>query len=795
MRLGTVVWLCCGTILGCSNEEVVGSREESPATGGQGMRPPSSTGGAQPTGTGGRTGGTSSMPTAPLPEPPPACEPSGDSESACSDGEDDDCDGFVDCRDSECDGQSCGTGDGFVCTAGACLKPEESGLPELPPIDNVRLTVRRDTAIIDFEPVRGARDYRIYPMPAPEDVLVGENGELTVQNAIYRCGGDRPMVSRDKMEYSSFDRSLEGMVADFARKEEESLLGHVYTTPGTGRTPVYRIADPDAGSGYLNADWNVSPFAEGNAANYVAGKAERDRLVAEGYRDDGIAFYVSDDGTRPVYRYRTPQDPGGYPVGRTFYFTDGREYDARDKDHIEERFSILAEPAEGSVPLRRVYYGGYAGEEYDVLAAGEPRFERALYQGNHPVWSLVWPGITEKTTFVIEALDEGCPFPNGYIASVHREPDLYMGEAFNLPSITLDEARLESGEVFINGQHDPENRPKPLARAYVDVTPEAGDEFDWFEGFDPGSEWGKFEDLRDNNARIFRNADWAIDTSGCTDNFTFGPLLGQFAMGFADGGSSCNISITPRKLATSIRGDSFLHVRMSSDIPSTLRRYPQIMLTTAKVIEPDDMHTIYEIPIHTRLGKLDYELAGPDMMEGTADDLPPVGEKSIVVQPFNPNHELQIEFCDTRGWGVNLQCPQANVYGHHANNYEEEWDMPWTPVPVMGEVAGFDRPVQFDVYASTSKVYVFVDEKPAGCAVLPEGRMPEGDITVAFRAVIYHSGIDEGVVPENSPHQFLRRYSLSHSDRKMDDFGIELEAAEPAWDESVLPCGTRWYGG
>ncbi len=62
-------------------------------------------------------------------------------------------------------------------------------------------------------------------------------------------------------------------------------------------------------------------------------------------------------------------------------------------------------------------------------------------------------------------------------------------------------------------------------------------------------------------------------------------------------------------------------------------------------------------------------------------------------------------------------------------------------------MAGYDRPVQWDVYASTSRVYVFMDGKPSGCAVLPAGRMPAGPVTVAYRAVIYHCGIDETVTP------------------------------------------------
>jgi len=144
---------------------------------------------------------------------------------------------------------------------------------------------------------------------------------------------------------------------------------------------------------------------------------------------------------------------------------------------------------------------------------------------------------------------------------------------------------------------------------------------------------------------------------------------------------------------------------------------------------------------------------------------------------------------------VNSQCPQANIYGAHAGDYQETWKQPWLPVPVVGDVAGYDRPVKFDVYASTERVYVFLDNQPAGCAVLPAGRMPAGPVTVAFRAVLYHSGIDESVVPDTSPQQYLHRYSTSHFDRHMDDLGIELSVPAPAWDEQRLPCGDRWYGG
>src|SRR5262245_44293165 len=75
----------------------------------------------------------------------PVCTPRGASELACSDGVDDDCDGQIDCLDPDCNGQTCGTADGFQCTAGGCVRPGD--LPSLPPVDGIRLTIRGDTAL------------------------------------------------------------------------------------------------------------------------------------------------------------------------------------------------------------------------------------------------------------------------------------------------------------------------------------------------------------------------------------------------------------------------------------------------------------------------------------------------------------------------------------------------------------------------------------------------------------------------------------------------------------------------
>jgi len=750
-------------------------------------------------GCGGGGGATSKPPTG------PTCTPVATTEATCSGGVDDDCDGYPDCLDTECDGQPCG--DGRTCSGGACRAPCPPGVscvPDLPAIQNVRVTTRGDTAIIDFEPVAGAGDYRIYPDPDPADWLIGANGEVGVRNGIYRCAGDRVFQAREADGANLYDCSITGCDNtrhNYVRTEAESILGYVYLTPAADRLPVYRVANPNGGGGFRNADWVVPIYREANSAEYVTDTAARDALLAKGWRDDGIAFYTQKDATRTVYRIQYAPGADWQGDNVVFFFTDGPEHDTRAAQPAAEiadlgpRFSILDAQAPGSVALHRVMYPG----TFDVLAAGEARFDQVLHQGRRPLWSLAWPGIKQPTRFIIEALDTGCPFPNGYISYAHHDADVDRTsmQPFNAPSLTLDEARLSSGEVFINGQHDPNNRPRPIARAYVDVTPAARPTMDFLETFDDGAAWEPFTRWTDNNGFVYRNSKWAVDTSGCTDNFTFGPVLGQLMLGFADGGSSCNVSITPKNVATKLASDRYLHVRMSSDIPSTGRRYPQIMVTNVP-LDPDpapDAGNIDLVPVHTRLGNFPYQVIGPDGVAGTADDEPAMGGRTIVVQPFGGYQETQIEFCDTRGWGVSQQCDRANVYGFHAGDYQDTWEQPWTAVPVQGDVAGFDRPVQWDVYTSTNRVYVFMDGKPSACAVLPSGRMPAGPVTVAYRAVVYHCGIDETITPDDTGHKYEHDYSICHSDRRMDDFGIELSVAAPAWDETVLPCGTRWYGG
>jgi len=698
--------------------------------------------------------------------PSPTCKASVDTETACADGKDDDCDGFVDCLDSDCETKSCG--DGVSCLAGACLG--KGALPELPRIDNLVPIVRGDTAIINFSGVVGAADYRIYPLPADDDVLVGPNGEVAIRDAIYRCGGAVPRLNRASDGINRVAVSLAANVQGFTRTEDMSVLGHVYLTPGPGRTPIYRVANPNSIGGYA-WEYAAPPAQEFNGAEYVAGTDARDELLAKGWRDDGLAFYAPEDGTVALYRSE-------YDDGTVLFYADGPEKAAREGDGSQggERFKILGSAADGTVPLYRIFYS--YNNDHDNLAAGEVNRERVLNQGNFPITSLTWPGLKGSTTLVIEALDQGCPFPGGYIAAMDA-PATDLDGVPSQPTFTLDEARLTSGEVFINGQYDPANRPKPIARGYVTVEPAPQPEMDWFESFDDSTASDALQKVVEDNigTRVFRSDKMSLEMVATNAGYSYGAVLGQLLVG-----SPASYNVAPIGAQSVIAADKFVHATMSVELPSTNRRYPQIWITDTPLGDVDT-EISYKVPFVERLGPRPSEM------------LPPGPYHTIVAQTFGVGPELQIQFCDLRGWGVSQQCPKANIYGFPAGDSKAKDAPPWLPLPVAGEYSGIDRPVKFDVYASTKRVYMFVEDKPAGCAVLPEGRMPAGPVNVIFGVAAYHMEIDEFVVPETSSHQFWRRYSLAHTERKLDDLGVKSGVDLPAWNETIMPCGTQYYAG
>lgn len=615
--------------------------------------------------------------------------------------------------------------------------PLTCAFPELPELENVAVEMRGDTAFVTFADVDGAVDYRVTALNDADRVRVNAEGRVIVDDAVYRCAGNRQIVTRARGDSTRAD--IAGL---YTRDGAEAVLGHVFLVPGEGRVAVRRLADPrpDPGVGA-----GVPSVAESRAARYVPEGILVETLLAEGYRDDGVAFFAptAANVTHPIHFWHSAPRPDQNGERFSLYVQEGAERDALAEDALTEvlepEFRALDENAPESVPLRRVLYRG--GHPHDVLAAGNAELERVLDQGNRPFTRLAFPGITEATTLVVEALDAGCPFAG------HLLPEAAIAEG-DLATSTLEAARLGSGEVFINGQHAPGSRPNAVARSLLPVAPEPlVDGVESFAQFPQVMEFTRTEP----SPGVVRHegSDWIVEASGTLAHYV-GALLGQLWLGQSDAGGAGLLRLQPTA-RFALSTDAFTHVTLRLPLPATPRRHPQLLLR--------------------------------------------MGTNEVVIQPRGvPSADLaqavrlELALCEGRAWLPDSPCPTAELEGRRIDDPSDP--RPWAPVPVVAELAGFDLPVRLDVFVSTERAYLLLDERPAGCAMFPAGALSPGPLEVAFGNVSYASLDDEATVDESAPHQYLRTHSRGHDMRRFDDFGVVEGAVPPDWDEALFPCGT-----
>jgi hypothetical protein len=657
-------------------------------------------------------------------------------------------------------------------TGGTGIGGVPTALPPVAPMTNVVAVENDDSVSITFDPVEGAKDYRVYPLPQDEDIEVGADGKVVVKNAIYRCAGNReapaPTVDDGPESEGSWVTTLvdQQTVGGHLRTLADATLGYVYTEPGPGRVPVYSLGESDA-----NAD-NLCIFARWAASRtkrYTTDESERAQLLDEFARDDGILFYAPETADATTRQVHYDEDGSGTQYTSRFYFVDGPEADAHTGK--KPAFLVLAEQAPGTQPLMRVFYQNNCGWSHDELAVGTERFQRIYRQGDQlPWWSLTWSGITEPTTLVVEALDEGCPY-QGHLAAESLPAVTGQFGDMEIPHPayqTLDELRAASSttEVFVNGQHGATNQPKAIARAFLNVAPKPHPEMDFFADFDVNTPAEAFSPI-DCGAptgncyqtwraesptwdAIFMNVE--SGPSEGTGLYTMGPMLGELWVNYADVAADTNgrFRLTPKQKAT-MSASSYLHVTMEVDAVSSARRYPQILISD-------------------RNAPVQYTLA-----EG----------HTLVVQPraitsawldWPIDYELQV--CNLRPWDVNDQCP---VYDLHQVKDSEGTVIRLAPHDELGEFASVDSRVIFDVYASTERAYLFLNKKPYGCAELPSGVAPSGEVTVTYGDVLYHSGVDHTFA-------FHKEHMQVDARRHYDNLGFSSGVSAPAWDETRLPC-------
>lgn len=641
--------------------------------------------------------------------------------------------------------------------------PHDTTLPPVATqITNVVPAVDGDSVGIDFDPVDDAVDYRIYPLPADGDVTANMDGTVTVRNAIYRCAGHRQTFDLQNNRNAS-DGSLlrtRGSSSWNAVIPDNPTLGYVYVTAGSGRSPVYALAGVSSSD---EAGWQ-----ESRTKIYTRDAAERDRLLSQGYRDDGIAFYVpatASANTKTIYRSRSLINGG--PDAYQHYF-DSSALAARmnDDDAPAPAFEIGAtEPKDGTAKPLMVL--GYDNGGHDELAVGKERFARAAYQGAGPLFHLEWSGLKEKTTLVVEALDAGCPY-QAFLSASHVEAPPHQTFA------TLADVQASSagGEVFVNGQFDTTARPKAIARSFVTVTPSARGDWDWFEGFDGGGAVDPTADLptapscyrciRKQSSR-FDSIFSSIDLQNDTDVLSYGEVLGQLWLGYDDngGGTLGKAQFTALQKA-SIPADprQYLHVTFSTGIASTLRRFPQLILSdrdppTDQALEDPDNHTLV------------FQARGG----------PEVALQVVAI------HGLP----GGTPWALDNTNPGVTTH-YLTNRTDAGLPHQLSPQKSPFEHAGIDRMTKFDVYVSSSRLYAMMDGEPAGCTLLPDQAGFSGPASVTFGDVFFDEAAEPEVCTASRPYDFQHRHGCHETARHFDELGFRSNVSLPEWDEQRFPC-------
>ena len=646
-----------------------------------------------------------------------------------------------------------GGGSGVVGGSGPVFSgtdcPTDLGFGAATPLVNVRGAVDGRDVRISFDPLAGAKDYRVYVLPQAGAVQ-GDN----VKGAVYRCAGNYavpfPAEDDNKMpENPGIRTRVASKVQNFARTLADATLGYVFTTPADGRVPVYALGDPDLKAD--NVDCYFMRWPESRVKKYTSSEQERRELLAKHWRDDGIAFYAAApgaEGTEPVYLAVDSKDQAPAPL----YITQGAEHDERSTQglDISSAFSIFSAPMAGAEPLMRVYYEQACGRGHDELAVGQARFEKAFHQGASPVAELHFSGLSDETTLVVEALDAACPF-QGIVAPASRlaRVDPFMGFEVDYPPFQTPEelgASAATGEVFINGQ-GADTKPHALGRACLKVAPTKPAAADWSYDGTPET----FSDPAPTGFQI-----WELESptfnvqyhTVATDEFTIGTLFGELWATYGDWAADTNgkLRFTPKTRAT-LAGDSFVHASMEVDMVSTQRRYPQLLISDQ------------DWPVQDNLVK------GSTVLFQTFGG---------ITMPI----EAQIQFCDHRTWDVNNQCPLYDL--ERLGSGDERY---LSPRPEINGFSGVDRTVRFDAYVSTRRAYLFTNDQPYACVELPADKLSAGNATVTFGDVLYHSGAD---LEAWYPFHLAKLHNVTS--RHYSNLAFSSKVAAPTWDEARIPC-------
>jgi hypothetical protein len=340
-----------------------------------------------------------------------------------------------------------------------------------------------------------------------------------------------------------------------------------------------------------------------------------------------------------------------------------------------------------------------------------------------------------------------------------------------LPWSTLTDLKgtVANGEVYINGQFDGVvGKPKAIARAYVNVAPQAREPMDWISTPASFAEPFTASACQAPDGNCFQQFHLTSNTydvsffSTETNHWKVGSVQGELLVNYADWAADTNgkFRLTVKNQKATIANNSYVHATMEVNAVGSGRRYPQMILSDQN------------IPVQYNL----------------------VNGRSLILQTFGDfPSRVDLEICDHVTWDVNQQCPRF-ILRHRFNSGVISG---LNPLPEEDQfMAAVDASTRFDLYTSSSRAYIFVNNKPYACANLssnsgisPMPIAPTGPVTVTFGDALYHSGADVNFLTMMSDG-FINRHQLYSTNRHFDNLGFSSGVAAPAWDETRFPCST-----
>jgi hypothetical protein len=433
------------------------------------------------------------------------------------------------------------------------------------------------------------------------------------------------------------------------------------------------------------------------------------------------------------------------------------------------------------------------------------------------------------TTYVVEAIDQLCPFPGAFGAKDDSfdigSPDALPELKTSVPILSEASIRAKYGNMIFNGQGPgsplglpaANNAPKVLKRWTVQVNPldaataarrrtadffadfSDNDQPKWVPGgtnddgtFHEPSGYGYSLGIYQNQKFDFYATN-AVNTKG---NHVFIDR-GQLNMILPDAAQDtmATVMAIPRKLAH-VSDTGYLHVTYENSTNSTARRYWWLSLCGAEHAgETFDSSELLSQYISLNSGFFGADGMNPSVAkwnclivfphDGIATAVPSNGtsnpQSSVIVLIHRANAEEKQSAVDVSPQQLNPGYPSAWYRTQHAGEV--------TATGVLDDLIQMAPRARFDLYISRSRLVMYVNGQQRLCNDFGPEKLTMAEAAVGFNDALYHSSAEHTELTASFADRSGQLYYLNNTIyedlHSYDNVGFEENVAAPStFDDS-----------